>query len=490
MRLRHRLSVPSPLLACGLLLSCLACSRPAKVVLDGIPGDVVAAFDRARAAPAADLRITSIADGAVIPRNHACPLIEWRADGTGDSVFLLELRSHRRALDVFLKGRRWQPEGREFERFLSGREVRIRVYRQAAAGVTASDTVRVAIAPRPLGDRIAFRVVQPLFNPTLPNAVEVFAFGRPRPARFVEFADTCVGCHVYGAASAFLNVKRGSERRLVSAQRTGDAVQLRGRDLGAFSFLALSPDGRHAAYVHAPVGDLVLKDTLVEPFDYPYSAADIHVLDTTTGATWPLAGASDPNVVEDMPAFSADGTRLIFSRYRMEETDGVKVIPGMALAELPFNEGRGGVAVPLAGTTAAGSWHYFARYSPDGRWISFCRGDGRNGIYARRSGDIYLMSVAGRRVMRLSLNAEGSMDSWHSWAADSHWLAFSSNREASGLTALYLAYVDDDGNASPPVKLVGFDAMKVNTPQFVPEALDLASLGDVAPFVEAVFETP
>ncbi len=489
MRAGHRLTKAFPLLACGLVLLCLACSRTATVVLDNIPSSVVSAFDRTRATEDPDLRITSIADGAVIPRNHSYPLFEW-GDTPAGGVFLLEMRARRAGLDVFLKGTSWRPQGHEFERFLPGREVRVRLFRLGGGEVARSRTVRLAIARRPLGDRIAFRVVQPLFDPALPNGLEVFSFGERRRSTLAAFQDTCVGCHGYGAASVLLNVKRGSERRLVSARRTGDVVLLRHRDLGAFSFFAVSPDGRFAAYVRAPVGDLVLRDTVVEPFDYPYSAADIHVFDTATGATWPLAGASDPGLVEDMPAFSPDGTRLIFSRYRMEGSEGAGTVPGMELVELSFNEGRGGQGTPLPGTTERGSWHYFARYSPDGRWISFCRGDARHGVYARRSSDICLMSTADRSIRRLRASADGAMDSWHSWSGDSHWLAFASNREAGGMTSLFLVHLDDRGDDDPPVKLVGFDALKVNTPQFISGSLDLSSLAGLGPFVETTFAAP
>ena len=266
-----------------------------------------------------------------------------------------------------------------------------------------------------------------------------------------------------------------------------DSLLLRQRDLGAFSFFAASPDGAFAVYVKAPIGDLVLKDTPVEPFDYSYRSGDLFVYDTATGASWPLKGASDPEVVEDMPSFSPDGARLIFSRYRVTEKNGVKGVHGMELAEVPFNQGRGGEATAVAGTSLEGMWNYFARYSPNGKWISFCRGDASQGAYARRSSDIFLMPVAGHAARRLALNVDGGMDSWHTWSPDSHWLAFSSNREPNAMTALYLAYVDDDGNDHPPIKLVGFDKMKVNTPQFTPGALANESFEPVKAFIEASF---
>ncbi len=487
---RRAARVSSGLMACGALLSSLACARRVTIILDHIPNNVVSAFDRTRAVPASDLRITSLADGAVIPRNHAYPLVEWRGARPGDGVYLLALASRHRTLDVYLEGASWRPTAGEFDEFLADGEVRLTLYRSLGGAVTRGESVGLMIAERTLAARIAFRVVQPLFDPTLPNALEAFTFGRREPEPIVELADTCVGCHAYTATSAFLNVKRFGDRRMVTASRASDTLLLRRHDLGAFSFFAVSPDGAFAAYVKAPVGDLVLKDTPVEPFDYPYRSGDIFVYETATGATWALPGASDPESVEDMPAFSPDGARLLFSRYRVEERNGVKGVYGMELAEVPFNGGRGGTATTVPGTAGEGLYSYFARYSPNGKWISVCRGDGSRGVYARRSSDIYLMPAGGGAARRLRLNADGAMDSWHAWSPDSHWLAFSSNRETGGMTALYLAYVDDAGNDAPPIKLVGFDAMKVNTPQFVPGTLAVDRLGPVKPFIESSFAGP
>jgi len=43
------------------------------------------------------------------------------------------------------------------------------------------------------------------------------------------------------------------------------------------------------------------------------------------------------------------------------------------LYRIPFNEGRGGVPEPLAGASDNGMSNYFPKYSPDGKWIVFCK---------------------------------------------------------------------------------------------------------------------
>lgn len=460
------------------------------VVLDGIPQAEVAAFALATAQVDESLVITSLQDNAVVPRNFLYPLVEWRVSPGSDGVFLVLLQSGKHELRVYLKRKRWQPAGREFEVFLKDGAALLTVYALSKGQTTKSRSVRLVVSPRSLSESIAYRVVQPLFDPSQPNAIKIYAVDRKTPGTLVEFTGTCVGCHAYSAEAALFNIKRKKDRRLVTARQNGGATSFGDRSLGDYSFLALSPDKRFAAFVAGPVGDLETRKTVVEPFDYPYRQADISVYDLANNAAAPLPGASDLDVVEDMPFFSPDGGELVFSRSRYGERDGAKGVISMDLFRIPFNAGRGGEAVPIAAASGNGLHHYFARYSPDGKWLSFCRGDGFRGIYARTSSDIFLMSRETGAVTRMNLNREDAMDSWHGWSSDSRWLIFSSSREPSGLTALYLVSIDEEGKDQPPVKLVGYDDVKINTPQFVPKGLDLEGLSGVQAFIDTTYSAP
>jgi len=75
------------------------------------------------------------------------------------------------------------------------------------------------------------------------------------------------------------------------------------------------------------------------------------------------------------------------------------------------------------------------------------------------------------------------MDSWHDWSSDSHWLIFSSKRDKSQLTAVYMSYIDDDGKDHPPIKLADEPERKTNTPQFTPATLDLEHAGNLTDYI-------
>jgi len=467
----------------------IAFSQPPIITLDNISKDTIAKFDRAHAILDNKTQITSIQNNAVIPNNYLHPLIEWQGPEDYGDAFLMELKSNNHSLNVLLKNNVWQPDSNEFKNFLKDKEVFITLYWLDKGKTYKSQPLRLVISKQSLNEGIAFRTVQPLFNPALPNAIKIFSFDQKLPDSLMELEGTCVGCHGYSAHAAYFSIKKGTDRRLMTVGRSDHKFQLNHQDIGEFSFFAISPDSNYAALVRSPLGDLAVKKSFIEPFDYPYRSADIYCYDAERKTLAPLKGASDPNFVEDMPFFSPDGKYLLFSRYQYSEKNGVQGIHSMDLYKVPFNSGHGGEPVPIKNASSNNMYQYFPRYSPNGKWISFCRGDGQRGIYARKSSDIYMLSADGNTINKLNLNMDNVMDSWHDWSPDSHWLIFSSNREKNRLTALYLVYIDDNGKDYPPVKLVGYDNMKVNTPQFVPKNLNIEVVKNLRDYIDSIYST-
>ena len=56
---------------------------------------------------------------------------------------------------------------------------------------------------------------------------------------------------------------------------------------------------------------------------------------------------------------------------------------------MPYNDGRGGKPEPVIGASRNGKSSYFARFSPDGRWMTFTSSDW--GSLIKASSDIFIM---------------------------------------------------------------------------------------------------
>ena len=137
---------------------------------------------------------------------------------------------------------------------------------------------------------------------------------------------------------------------------------------------------------------------------------------------------------------------------------------------MPFNDGRGGKAVPIEGASHNGKSNYFAKFSPDGKWIIFCKAE--NYMLLTPDSELYIIPAAGGEARRLRANTP-RMNSWHSWSSNGRWLVFSSKANTA-YTQLFLTHIDENGESTPPVVLERFTGADraANIPEFVPLPAD------------------
>jgi Flp pilus assembly protein TadD len=191
----------------------------------------------------------------------------------------------------------------------------------------------------------------------------------------------------------------------------------------------------------------------------------------------PLPGADDPEFVQTSAFWSPDGKYLIFSRAEARDPYPAGAeMPDHAndprepqiqydLYRIPFNDGRGGKAVPIAGASGNGMSNNFPKVSPDGRWIVFVQN--HNGLLMRPDSKLYILPFAGGKARLMKCNTP-LMNSWHTFSPNGRWLAFSS-KSRGPYTRLMLTHIDADGNDSPAILVDNTTAANraVNIPEFV-----------------------
>jgi len=104
-------------------------------------------------------------------------------------------------------------------------------------------------------------------------------------------------------------------------------------------------------------------------------------------------------------------------------------------------------------------------WSPDGKWIVFCKA--RTYMLLQPDSELYIIPSDGGEARRLRCNT-CRMNSWHSWSPNGKWMVFSS-KAFSPYTQLFITHMDDAGNSSPPVLLANFTepGRAANIPEFV-----------------------
>ena len=233
----------------------------------------------------------------------------------------------------------------------------------------------------------------------------------------------------------------------------------------------VSPDGR---YVISTVKDravfVATPDIWYSQLFFPIKGILV-VYDTKTGTFKALPGADDPEYVQSNPTWSRDGKSIVFARTKAYKKDVVANATSVLLSEkdvpefvndkepfkfdlyrVPFNDGRGGKAEPIEGASHNGKSNYFAKFSPDGKWIIFCKAE--NYMLLMPDSELYIIPAEGGEARRLRANTP-RMNSWHSWSSNGRWLVFSSKANTA-YTQLFLTHIDENGESTPPVVLERF----------------------------------
>lgn len=473
-----------------------------------LPGPASGAEDASSGA-----RITSPIEGAVFPRDFAPPTFRWE-DGSPASRWIVRvnLRDGRTVTLGESTRRDFRPASAQWEEIKSASleqpillTVLGVVSREGDQRTVSTATVGFRTSPDPVGAPIFYREVPlPVAFAMDHKSVIRWRVGdvasESAPRTVLERMGTCANCHSFSRDGKTLAMdldfaadKGAYAIADVDADVKIDVPQLiswndyrREDGQPTFGMLSsISPDGR---YVVSTVKETIVlgfrPDLLCSQVFFPIRGILV-VYDRAAKTFRPLHGADDPDYVQTNPMFSPDGREVAFARAAVPDIPrgGIAVEEGLSpsivedywegrrkirydLYRVPFAEGRGGRAEPIAGAAANGRSNFFPRFSPDGRWIAFCQADSM--MLNRPDSLLHVIPAGGGAPRRLRCNAAGRMNSWHSFSPNGRWLVYASKRSGP-MTQMWLTHIDAKGEDSVPVMLDGFVApdRAANLPEFV-----------------------
>jgi len=493
----------SRLLRDGILLAAL-------LVLSACAGESGPAPIEFPATPSGGIEIKYPLEETLFPPEIVAPTFVWsdQTAGVKHWVVLLRFDDQGEVLRFPTNEPRWRPSEADWAT-IKQRSVE-RVAQVAVVGVgpdaqaVSSASVRIRTSTDPVGDSIFYREVPLPFLSAVQDPSRIrWRFGaidsEAAPPIVLENLPVCGNCHSFSNDGRVLglDVDYGNDKGAyavlpVSPQMTLDDRKIitwsdfkKGDGEATFGLLSkVSPDGR---YVISTVKDravfVATPDIWYSQLFFPIKGILV-VYDTVTRTFEPLPGADDPEYVQSNPTWSPDGKWIVFARAKAYRKDSIENATSILLSEkdvpefvedkepfkfdlyrVPFNDGRGGKAEPIEGASHNGKSNYFAKFSPDGKWIIFCKAE--NYMLLMPDSELYIIPAAGGQARRLRANTP-RMNSWHSWSSNGRWLVFSSKANTA-YTQLFLTHIDEHGESTPPVVLDRFTGndRAANIPEFV-----------------------
>ncbi|ROL62261.1 hypothetical protein D9V86_01565 [Bacteroidetes/Chlorobi group bacterium ChocPot_Mid] len=320
------------------------------------------------------------------------------------------------------------------------------------------------------------------------------------PPKVIDSLPVCGNCHSFSTDGKFIgiDVDYGNDKGSYYINKIKKRMQIEYDDIITWSdykredgdktyglLSQVSPDGRWALSTVKDRSIFVrIPDLMISQLFFPVKGI-IGVYDTKTKKFSSLPGANNPAYCQSNPSWSPDSKEIIFARapyLKVPEAEkSHEVILPTSIAQsfidgkqdykfdlyrVPFNDGLGGEAVPVEGASNNGKSNFFAKYSPNGKWVVFTQAN--NFMLLQPDSKLFIIPAKGGKAREMNCNNPNTMNSWHSWSPNGKWLVFSSKARGP-YTQLYLTHIDENGWDSPPVLLeyLSVKNYAVNIPEFV-----------------------
>jgi tetratricopeptide (TPR) repeat protein len=459
-----------------------------------------------------DLTIDYPLDETLFPPEIVPPTFRWRDSNKDADTWLVTVRfpDGDGPVNALCDAAEWRPADDQWKVIKNrslGKTAKVFVlgfHRGAPEQILSGAAISIGTSTDPVGAPLFYReVVLPFIDAVKDPSRIRWRFGEisspEQPPIVLEKLPVCGNCHSFSAAGTVLGMdvdyanSKGSyvilpvaEDMVIPTSRiiTWDDYKKEENELSFGLLSQVSPDGK---YVISTVKDrsvFVPKPGLVySQLFFPIKGILAYYC-RETKKFHALPGADDPRFVQSNPSWSPDGKYILFARskaYTLKNLHDQKAVLltreecrefleghqtfSYDLYRIPFNQGKGGAAEPLEGASQNGMSNYFARYSPDGKWIVFCKA--KSFMLLQPDSQLYMIPAGGGKARRLRCNTP-RMNSWHSWSPNSRWLVFSS-KVNSAYTQLFLTHIDPQGRSTPAVLLSQFTApdRAANIPEFV-----------------------
>lgn len=322
----------------------------------------------------------------------------------------------------------------------------------------------IHVAPEEVDPYISYRVIYPSYI-----AYEMLSINQRHLTDFDETViynnmlvtneavGQCINCHSYqnyGTDNMQFHMRQGFGGTMIVSDGTPRKVNLKTEEtISAGVYPAWHPTRKLIAYSTNLTGQSfhTKKQGKIEVFD---SKSDLILYDVEKNEVSTIS--AEPNEMEIYPWWSPDGRTLYYASAHFIYNDSLTLDADIIsrYSEIKYNIYRRtfnpeeltfSEAELVYDAVSIGQSATLPRISPCGRYLLFTQGEHGCFHIWHPEADLYLMDLSNRDVRPLTRMNSNYAESYHSWSSNGRWILFSSRRDDSNYTRLYIAYFDAQG---------------------------------------------
>ena len=343
-----------------------------------------------------------------------------------------------------------------------GEQMDVSIFAEKDSGWKRYAPLTFLIANEPIDSWLAYRLIEPgyedwnkmgIYQRCLENFDEA-------PVMVNRLTDgNCMNCHSFcknDPQTMLFHIRQKYAGTIFV--KNGQASKVDKKAFGMISaavYPRWHPDGRYVAFSvnNTMQGFHTTNDNKIEVYD---SASDLILFDTQNNSILKDSLLLSPAYFETFPEWSPDGKYLYFCRAKArqmpQEYDSLRY----DLARIAFDASTGSFSNQIETVLSSddtGKSITLARISPDGKYAVFCLSDyGCFPVWHRES-NLYILNLETKEVRNLSAINSNRSESYHSWSSNGRWMVFGSRRMDGRYTRPHICYFDTEGNAHTPFVL-------------------------------------
>ncbi|MDR2120339.1 MAG: hypothetical protein LBP64_05630 [Tannerella sp.] len=323
-------------------------------------------------------------------------------------------------------------------------------------------TFKIHVAQEPADPYIAYRLIEPGYE--VWNEMGIYQrnienFDESAVVTNAHTKYNCMNCHSFCMQNPEMMLFHYREAFAGTMLLDGDRIEKLNtktpETISHLTYPSWHPSGKYVAFSVNNIKQAfhTTDRNRIEVFDL---ASDVAIYDVNRHEIITAPPLFSTKAFETFPTFSPDGRTLYFCTADSMEMPHNYADIKYSLCAIAFDPEmrRFGTRVDtLYHAKTTNKSVSFPRVSPDGRFLIFTLAAYGNFSIWHKDADLYLMHPDGSGITPLDTINSNDTESYHSWSSNGRWLVFSSRRIDGLYTRLYLAHIDEHGQASKPFLL-------------------------------------
>ena len=338
-----------------------------------------------------------------------------------------------------------------------GHDLQIDIFRKGKSGKWVKfNTIFNKISSDPIDKYLTYRILYPGYESWKEISIKQRDLETFREWPLIENSiadENCMNCHSFnnGTGDFMIHVRGSLGGTLFYDGKDLRKVNLKTKEMknGAV-YPRWHPSGKFVAFSSNKIVQQ-FHSSLPKKIEVSDLESSLLLYNVGTNQIMNITLENDTASMDTYPEWSPDGKWLYFCRAKKTSPTFIYDQVHYDLYRVSFDTAslKFGVPQEVINVSDSGKSASFPRISQDGRNLVFTLHDYGCFPIWHKDADLYRLDLSTLKTERMSLNSDFT-ESYHSWSSDSRWLVFSSKR-ADGLTArFFISHVDENGTSGKP----------------------------------------